>query len=106
MMTRRRFRNAFLVLAFYGFAGAAASYFTYHAYHGDRGLHAKQTYKHKIVELDRDIGKLRAEKAEWERRVTLMRAAHLDRDLLDERARTLLNVVHKNDVVIILPKTP
>jgi cell division protein FtsB len=106
MMTRKRFRTVAMVLAFYGFAGAAASYFMHHAYHGDRGLHAKASYKIKIAELDKEIGKLRSEKAEWERRVALMRAASLDRDLLDERARTLLNVVHKNDVVVIFPKTP
>jgi cell division protein FtsB len=104
MMTRRRFRNILLALGFYSFAGAAAAYFTYHAYHGDRGLHAKAGYKIKIAELNRDIDKLRIERMEWERRVALMRASSLDRDLLDERARSLLNIVHKNDVVVILPK--
>ncbi len=37
-------------------------------------------------------------------RVTLLRADNLDRDILDERARTLLNAAHRNDVIVLLPK--
>jgi cell division protein FtsB len=103
MLTSRRFRTAMMALGFYAFAGAAVAYFAYHAHHGQRGLEAKASYKIKIAALDKDIRDVRLEKAQWERRVNLLRADNLDRDLLDERARALLNVVHKNDVIVILP---
>jgi cell division protein FtsB len=103
MVTRRRFRNVMLALGFYALSGAAVGYFAYHAHHGDRGLHAKAGYKIKIYELEEETRTVKVERAEWERRVALLRAENLDRDLLEERARSLLNAVHKNDVVVILP---
>jgi cell division protein FtsB len=92
-----------LALGFYALSGAAVGYFAYHAHHGDRGLHAKAGYKIRIFALEDETRLVKIERSEWERRVTLLRAENLDRDLLEERARALLNVVHKNDVVVILP---
>jgi cell division protein FtsB len=106
MVSRRRIRNTVLALGFYALSGAAVGYFAYHAHHGERGLHAKTGYKIRIAQLEAEIRGVKAEKSEWERRVALLRADNLDRDLLDERARALLNGAHKNDVIVILPKTP
>jgi cell division protein FtsB len=103
MILRRRFRTALLALAFYGAAGGVVSYFWWHAHHGDRGLHAKSVYKVKIAELNAEIAGARRERADWERRVMLMRADSLDRDILEERARVLLNTAHRNDVIVVLP---
>jgi cell division protein FtsB len=106
MITRRRVRNVLLALGFYALSGAAVGYFAWHAHHGERGLHAKAGYKIRIAQLEQEIRGVRDERAEWERRVALLRADNLDRDLLDERARALLNSAHKNDVIVILPKAP
>jgi cell division protein FtsB len=106
MITRRRIRNVLLALGFYALSGAAVGYFAWHAHHGERGLHAKAGYKIRIAVLDQELRAVRGEKTDWERRVALLRADNLDRDLLDERARVLLNSAHKNDVIVILPKTP
>jgi cell division protein FtsB len=103
MILRRRFRTALITLAFYGAAGGVVSYFWWHAHHGDRGIHAKAAYKVKIAELNGEIATAKRERADWERRVTLMRADSLDRDILEERARVLLNTTHKNDVIVVLP---
>jgi len=35
--------------------------------------------------------------------VLALRAAHLDRDLLDERARAMLNLADPNEIVVPLP---
>jgi cell division protein FtsB len=105
MITRKRLRNIALALGFYALSGAAVGYFAYHAHHGERGLHAKASYKIRIAQLEAEIQSVRVEKADWERRVRLMRAESLDRDVLEERARALLNTAHKNDVIVILPKT-
>jgi cell division protein FtsB len=103
MFARRRLRTALLALCFYAAAGGVVSYFWWHAHHGERGLHAKATYKMRIAELNGEIAAARKERADWERRVAQLRAENLDRDLLEERARILLNGAHKNDVIVILP---
>jgi cell division protein FtsB len=102
MRLSRRFRTVLLTLGFYAFAAGAVAYFAYHAHHGDRGLHAKATYKVKIAEQEAGLAEIRTERAQWERRVQLMRAEAMDRDLLDERARALLNIGHKNDVIFLI----
>jgi len=104
MITRRRFRNFCIGLGFYAVSGAAVGYFAYHAHHGERGLPAKIGYKLRIAQLETEMKGVRQERSEWERRVALLRADSLDRDLLDERARALLNSAHRNDVIVILPK--
>jgi cell division protein FtsB len=104
MVSTKRFRNVMLALGFYAFAGSAVAYFAYHAHHGSRGLHAKTNYKIRISSLQAELKDVRQERTDWERRVNLLRADNLDRDILDERARALLNLAHKNDVVVILPK--
>lgn len=101
-MVIRKGPKRFLVpLAFYCAAGLAVSYFVYHAHHGARGLETKQELKTQLAELRQELGELRKVKASWEDRVGLMRREELDRDLLDERVRTVLGRTHKNDVVII-----
>jgi cell division protein FtsB len=103
MVSQRRSRNIFLALGFYALAGGAVGYFTYHAQNGDRGLKAKAGYKIRIAQLQSELETVRQERMDWERRVMLLKAGSLDRDLLDERARELLNYAHRNDVVVILP---
>jgi cell division protein FtsB len=105
MVSQRRSRNIVLALGFYALAGSAVAYFTYHAQHGDRGLKAKAGYKIRIAQLQAELDQVKQDRADWERRVALLKAGSLDRDLLDERARELLNYAHRNDVVVIVPTT-
>jgi cell division protein FtsB len=103
MILRRRIKTVVFAIGFYALAGAAVGYFAWHAQHGERGLHAKIGYKIKAVQLELEIKALRAEKAQWERRVSLMRADSIDRDILEEQSRILLNVAHRNDIQVFLP---
>ena len=43
-----------------------------------------------------------AERAVWERRVSLLRPTSVDPDLLEERARTVLNLGQPDELVILL----
>jgi cell division protein FtsB len=104
MIARRRFQTFLIALLFYGAAGGIVSYFWWHAHHGERGLHAKAGLKAQIGQLNQEIAAARKEKSDWERRVAQLRAESLDRDLLEERARVLLNAAHRNDVIVILPQ--
>jgi cell division protein FtsB len=76
-------------------------YFVHHANTGARGLEAKELYNIQAQELSRELDGARKERAEWERRIALLRSDQIDRDLLEERARVMLGRVHKNDLVII-----
>ncbi|MGL5117465.1 MAG: FtsB family cell division protein [Beijerinckiaceae bacterium] len=104
MVSQRRSRNIFLALGFYAVAAAAVGYFAFHAQHGERGLRAKAGYKIRVAQLQVELEQVKQERGDWERRVMLLKAGSLDRDLLDERARELLNYAHRNDVVVILPQ--
>jgi cell division protein FtsB len=104
MVIRRRVRAIVFPLVFYAVSGTVSSFFVWHALHGDRGLEAKEQYRRTITKLDAELVDLRAEHKGWRHRVVMMRSASLDRDLLDEEARTVLDRVNKNDLVIFLPQ--
>ena len=106
MVIRLRFRRIVIPLVLYAIMSGVTAYFAYHAYHGQRGLEAKKAIKQHIFELKGELAVVQSERATWERRVALMRTDNLDRDLLDERARVLLNEAGKNDVVVILDRKP
>ena len=54
---------------------------------GAHGLEAKQRFKIRAYEIGRELEAARAEHAEWELRIALLRSDQIDRDLLEERAR-------------------
>jgi cell division protein FtsB len=101
MVVRKRARKFLIPLALYSVSGLLVGYFVHHAHHGARGLDAKRQLKVQVEKLSKDLDTVKAERAEWERRIALLRSDQIDRDLLEERARTLLGRVHRNDLVII-----
>src|SRR5689334_19503396 len=101
MVTRMRFRRFIMPLALYSVTVAVVSYFSYHAYHGNRGLNAKREYKERIAVLRQELEQVSAEKLALDRRVSLLRSEHVERDLLEERARVILNNANRNDVVVL-----
>ncbi len=101
MVTRMRFRRFVVPVALYAVTVAVVSYFSYHAYHGNRGLNAKREYKERIAVLKQEMDQVTTEKTALERRVSLLRTEHVERDLLEERARVILNNAHKNDVIVL-----
>jgi cell division protein FtsB len=80
-----------------------AAFFVWHASHGDRGLIAREQRILEIaqakVERDRAVGQREAA----ERRVNAMRGDQLDRDQLEERARAMLNLTTRDEIVIPYP---
>lgn len=89
-------------MGLYAAAAALIAYFGFHAYHGERGIHAKQQFIVQIDDLSGQLATLRKEKAEVARRVSLLRAEAIDPDMLDERAREILNFVDPRDLVLIM----
>jgi cell division protein FtsB len=100
MVKSRRLRSVLNTLALYTIAGLVIGYFGVNAYSGSRGLKAKQDLDHQIAQLDGELDALKAERLVWERRVSLLATASLDPDLLDERARALLNYADPRDLTL------
>lgn len=79
---------------------AVGGYFIWHAKHGERGLLARDQRQLQITEARVELDRVRAEQQAMERRVQALRGDRLDRDQLDERARQLLNMVGRDEIVV------
>jgi len=102
MVTRKRFRTVLNALALYTIAALVIGYFGVNAYSGNRGLRAKQDLDQQIEELSAELDALKAERANWERRVSLLKSESIDPDMLDERARVLLNYADPHELTLRL----
>jgi cell division protein FtsB len=103
MIVRTRLKSILIAAFAYLAAAGGIGYFAFHAYNGDRGLIAKEAYKAQMATLSQELADVRRDKAQWSHRVALLRSGNLDPDLLDERAREMLNASHPNDVKLVLP---
>lgn len=83
---------------------SVVAYFAYHTVHGDRGLVALTHLQSEVARAQSTLDQVRGEREEMERRASLLRPDNLDPDLLEERARAVLNQSHPDDMVILLPR--
>jgi len=81
-------------------------YFAYHLIVGDRGLLAWMELTQDLRDAKATLAALDIERTTLERRVGLLQPEHLDPDMLDERARALLDYVHPNDLTLMLGPPP
>jgi cell division protein FtsB len=79
---------------------SAAAFFVWHASHGDRGLIAKERRLQEIAAARAELAQAVSEREAAERRVNALRGREIDRDQLEERARALLNVTARDEIVI------
>lgn len=100
MVTRKRFRTVLNALALYTIAAMVIAYFGLNAYSGAHGLRAKQDLDQQIAQLSGELATLKAERASWERRVSLLKPESIDPDMLDERARLQLNYADPRDLTL------
>jgi cell division protein FtsB len=84
----------------------AVAYFTYHLVNGERSLLAWRHIDGEIVEAEGRLVQLRREREVLERRASLLRPDHLDPDMLEERARAVLNFARPDEIVVIAPRKP
>jgi len=92
-----RGRIAIVPALYLGFA----CYLGYHTIQGDRGLVAWIKLTEQIEILEGDIAVASAERQKIEHRVSHLRTDSLDLDLLEERARVVLNLGHPDDRIIL-----
>jgi cell division protein FtsB len=78
-------------------------YFGYHLVNGDRGLLAMAHLQRETMIADQNLAEAETTRKIWERRVAALRNQSLDPDMLDERARVLLNFSRKEDIIVFTP---
>ena len=76
-------------------------YFGFYTVNGDRGL-LHYLYLSREIDYARQVAaKYHHEKVKLESKVRLMSSESLDLDLLDERAKTVLNLMRDDEFIII-----
>jgi cell division protein FtsB len=87
-------------------ACGAAGYFAYHLQTGDHGLEARADLERRKDVLAGELEGLKAVRLRLERDVSLLRPESLDPDMLDERARAILNLAHQDDLIMLKRRHP
>src|SRR5262249_22875473 len=104
MVTRRWLRSFLTTLALYAGAALLIGYFYVNAYSGKNGLRARADLDHQIAQLNGELAGLKKEHATWEQRVKLLKSDSIDPDMLDERARVLLDYSDPAELVRIFKR--
>lgn len=104
MVTRKRLRSVLSALGLYVLAALLVGYFGINAFSGNHGLKAKQDIEQQIAALSIELSQLQVEHGQWQRRASLLKSGGLDPDMLDERARALLDFAHPNDLTLMSEK--
>ena len=87
-------------------AAAFLAYFGYHTFSGSFGIWAMDRLNADAARLSTELKGLKAEHDQLETQVATLRPNSLDADVVDMQARTSLNVMRPDEVVIPLEKHP
>ena len=77
------------------------AYFSYHAVNGERGFLRYMYLKQEISEARRLAQNYHNQKSKLENQVRLLSSSSLDLDLLEERARVVLNLAGSDEFIIL-----
>jgi cell division protein FtsB len=104
MVTRRKLRAVLTTLGLYVGGALIIAYFGVNAYTGRLGLRAKQDLDRQYAELSAELAQLKAERAEWQHRVKLLKSDSIDPDMLDERARAVLDYLDPHELTLMFKR--
>jgi cell division protein FtsB len=100
MVSRRKLRTVLTTLGLYAGSALVIAYFAVNAYSGNHGLRAQQDLDQQFAALNQELSQLKQERADWQRRVKLLKSESIDPDVLDERVRAGLNYLDPRDVTM------
>ncbi len=100
MITRQRRQSPFGRLWMPLITTAFLGYFGFHAFHGYYGIWARDRLEAEAGRLSVELAALVRDHAEFERRVMLLRSEKLDADMVDVEARSALNRLRADEIVI------
>jgi cell division protein FtsB len=104
MVSRRKLRTALTTVALYVGSALVIAYFAANAYSGNHGLRAQHDLDQQFAALSEELDQLKKERAEWQHRVKLLRSESIDPDMLDERARAVLNYLDPREVTMMVKR--
>ena len=76
-------------------------YFSFYTINGERGLRRYLHLQQELSYAEKIADKYSREKAELEEKVRLLSSTSLDLDMLDERARAVLNYAGNNEFILL-----
>lgn len=79
----------------------AIGYFAFHAIRGDRGVLALRQLSHRVELARLEYSKIKSQRMDMENKVKLLHPDSLDPDMLDERARVMLNYGLDDEIVVV-----
>lgn len=100
-MTRTRRRTIFQTIVLHLGAAGLIGYFAVQGYNGQYGLIAKRNFEQQHATLSDELAALRSQREAIEAKVNLLDPARIDADILDEEARSLLNLINPKDLVML-----
>ena len=100
MLTRQRRRSPLRLIWLPLMTVAFLSYFAFHAFSGSYGLDARGRIESELSSLKDRLKTLKEERAKLEARLAYLKPESLDADILDIEARTSLNLLRPDEVVI------
>ncbi len=104
-MAATAFRHRFSKMLLPMFCIGVLAYLAYHVFEGERGMKIWWAVDARIVKAEEEHAQKRIERERLEARVRLLREDTLDRDMLEERLRAMLNLARPDEIIIMF-KTP
>jgi len=79
-------------------------YFGWYGLNGAHGQKALPVREAALVAAKADLARAEVDRDAWQHRVDALKTDHLDPDMLDEQARTVLNMAKSDEIIVPYPK--
>ena len=76
-------------------------FFAWHAQEGPRGFAFREKLASQSRQLSDELSAIQMQRTDFETRVALLRPESVDPDMLDEMARSTLDVAGPNDLIVL-----
>ena len=100
MATRQKKNSRYSGLAVPVICICILAYFGIHAYQGNLGVKSRTLMDRQSLELQFELTRLREVHHELALKVGLLRDGRVEKDMLDQQARHMLNLVKENELVV------
>ena len=100
MATRQRKNSRFSGLIIPTICLGILGYFGTHAYQGNLGVVSRAQMDNQSIDMEFELARLREVKIQLKHKVDLLRDGQIEKDMLDQQARAMLNLVKVDELVI------
>ena len=77
-------------------------YFGFHAFNGQYGIRANLVMQQRMQEMEAQLANLTVRRSVLEDRVALLREGSMEKDMVDQYARSQLNMLREDEVVLFI----